>query len=129
MAESGNKYILREFNDEDYEQYCYWWGDEKPPPRSSLPNIGLVCGDMKAIGFLAMTDCDFSIITWWCANPLNKERESHMAIKTIIKGLCDTSALINKSKVFCYTSNRGMIRMLESFNFINHDGHLIVELK
>ena len=53
MAESGDKYVLRAFTLDDYEQYSSWWSDA--PPLESLPMVGLVSGDMKAVGFLALT--------------------------------------------------------------------------
>lgn len=127
METRGDKFILREFHDNDYSQYASWWGDEKPPPKSSLPKLGIVSGDMKAVGFLANTDCDFGIITWWHCNDENKGKESYMALKQILCGLCEAAELIGKKKVFCYTRHRGMIRLLESLNFVNHDGHLIME--
>jgi len=127
VEKSGDKFILREFTDNDYPEYISWWGEEKPPPQSSLPNIGLVSGDMKSVGFLANTDCDFGIITWWYCNQKNKGKESYMALKKIICGLCEAAELIGKKKVFLYTNNRGMIRLLESLNFVNYGGHLIVE--
>ncbi len=125
MAQSGDKYVLREFTLNDYDEYASWWDD--PPPVSSIPNIGYVSGDMKAVGFLALTDCDFCILTWWCANPQNKGKESYMALDRIVKGCVDTARLIGKNYVFCYTNERGMIRLLESAGFKNNDGHLVAE--
>jgi len=125
METGSDKFLLRHYEESDYELFSSWWCD--PPPKSSLPKIGLVCGDMKAVGFLARTDCDFTIITWWHANPLNNGKESYMALKILVKGLCDASTLVNKSKIFCYTTKRGMVKMLESLKFINHNGHLIME--
>ncbi len=127
MAKSGDKYVLRLFNiDKDYELYKSWWND--PPPIESLPRIGMVIGDMKAVGFLAMTDCNFSIFTWWCANPQNKGRESYKSLKRLIQCALDASRAVNKKYVFCYTNERGMIKLLESQNFKNNSGHLIVEV-
>lgn len=129
MEKGGNSIILRNFVPSlDYNEYSSWWAPQKAPPLESLPRIGLIYGDMKAVGFLALTDCDFGILTWWYANPSNKGRESHEALKTITLGLCDIARNLKKNKVFCYTHKSGMIRMLESLNFKNHDGHLIGEL-
>ena len=125
MAKSGDKLLLREFTNDDYIEYSSWWDD--PPPPSSLPRIGLVSGDMKAVGFLARTDCDFSIITFWHANPKNSKTESYAHLRELMIGLIESSILTNHNKIFCYTHNRGMIRMLESLGFVNHDGHLIAE--
>ena len=126
MAESGDKYVLREFNSSDYELYKIWW--DSPPPIDSFPRISFVIGDMKAVGFLAMTDCNFSILTWWRANPNNKGKESYMALEKLIKCALDTSRLINKKYVFCYTNQRGMITLLESLGFKNNSGHLVAEV-
>ena len=119
--------MIREFTEDDYEIFKTWWDD--PPPKTSLPLIGMVSGDMKAVGFLANTDCDFCILTWWHANPLNKGRESYMALSEIIKGIIEAATLINKKHIFCFTQNRGMISLLESFDFINNSGHLIRGVK
>jgi len=125
---SGGIIILRSFNIEDYNEYASWWDPEAPPEVSNLPDFGIVYGDMKAIGFLANTDCDIGIITFWHCNPKNKAIESYKALKALVIALCEAAALMGKSKVFCYTNKRGMIRLLESLNFINHEGHLIVEV-
>ena len=129
MAESGDKYFLRAFKSSDYDEYASWWekSGNNPPPISSIPLMGLVVGDMKAVGFLVMTEVDFSVITWWQANPSNKFGESRKAIKKLFQGLCEASLLARKNKVFCYTNNRAIIRLLESLHFNNYDGHLIWE--
>lgn len=126
MAESGDKYVLRAFTLDDYEKYSSWWSDA--PPLESLPMVGLVSGDMKAVGFLARTDCDFSIITFWYANPSNSGKESYYALREVMGGLINASRIFGKNKIFCYSNNRGIVKMLESFGFINHTGHLIAEL-
>lgn len=125
MAESGSGYVLREFKESDYEEFASWW--DTPPPKTSLPRIGIVCGDMDAVGFLANTDTDFAIITWWHAKPNGKE--SYKKLKKVVMALMETAVIIGKTKVFCYTNIRGMIRLLESLGFENHDGHLIVEVR
>ncbi len=131
MEKSSNRFILREFLDTDYEEYASWWTKEgeAPPDIPSLPKFGIVSGDMKAVGFLANTDCDFGIITWWYCNPANEGKESYMSLKRTIMGLCQTASLLGKKKVFVYTGNNGMIKLLESLNFINHDGHLVAEVR
>lgn len=125
MAQGSDRYVLRAFEESDYGEFCTWW--ETPPPRESLPLIGMVSGDMKAVGFLAITDCDFCILTWWVANPANKGKESYMALNRIVKGCIDTLRLIGKKRMFCYTQNRGMTRLLENLSFVNNNGHLILE--
>ena len=128
MAESSAEYFLRNFVEDDYDLYASWWEDSEktPPPKSSLSRHGLVCED-KAAGFLINTEVDFAVIAFWYANPKNNKGESYMALKKIIMALLDGARLMGKDKVFVYTHNRGMIRILESLNFVNHDGHLIVE--
>lgn len=125
MAKSFDQFVLRAYEPDDYQEYGSWWLPDKPPPLSSLPRIGLVVGDMKAVGFLTLTDCDFSVITFWRANPLNKARESHAAIKELMTGLTCASLSQGRRRVFCYTQNRGVTRILESIGFKNYDGHLI----
>ena len=120
MAESSNKYVLREFMTQDYSQYASWFDDA--PTWSNLPTIGLVSGDMKAVGFLYKTDSDFCIIAFWHANPKNKAKETYAALREIIAGLCNAGKLIGKKNVFITTTNRGMIRLLKSMGFYNADG-------
>ena len=128
MIKESDSFILRNFTESDYKEYCKWWGDDEPPAMEDLPSIGLVYDDMKAVGFLANTDCDFTICVWWMANPDNKGKESYRAMKELFKAFKVMSELMKKSKIFCYTNNRGIIRLLESLNFTNHDGHLIAEV-
>lgn len=128
MAKSGDQYVLREFRSNDYAEFAGWWRPDNPPPVTSLPRIGLVCGDMKAVGFLANTDTDFAIITWWFANPLNKPKESYGALVQLFKGLVDAAICVGKRMVFVYTGKRAIIRMLETLGFRNYDGHLIKRL-
>lgn len=123
-----DKYVLRPFTLEDYPEFAMWWYPNEAPPLESLPQIGLVSGDMKAIGFLANTDTDFGIITWWYANPENTAKESYNAMKRIFMGLIDASIILNKNKIFCYTQRRSIMRMLESLGFKNYDGHLVAEV-
>ena len=129
MAESSDKFLLRIFRNDDYNQYISWWSEDGhvPPPSTSLPEAGLVCGKMKAVGFLANTDCDFGVITWWYANPDNKGKESYKALHKLFRGLLEVAQMYGKTKVFCYTNKRAIIRMLESLGFVNHDGHLVAE--
>lgn len=125
-----NKYNLDIFKDKDYDSFAHWWEGEKTgcPPMSSLPKIGVVSGKMLAAGFLANTDTDIGIITWWHANPKNSPRDSYEALRKVAMGLMEAATVIGKTKVFCYTNNRGMIRLLESLGFKNCDGHLIAEV-
>ena len=60
MAKSGNGNVLREFTVDDYEQYASWF--DHPPELEDLPPMGLVCGDMKAVGFLYRTDSTFCVL-------------------------------------------------------------------
>lgn len=128
MAESGNGYVLRAFTHEDYARFASWWKPDAPPPPSSLPYCGMVAGDMKAVGFMADTDTDFMILTWWYANPENQPRESYKALSVIIKSGKEWARRMGKRYVFCYTGMRGMIRLLESLGFSNNDGHMVAEV-
>jgi len=124
VAESGTKHVLRPFSKvDDYEMYCNWW-DDVPPPMSSLPKIGFNY-DNKACGFLALTDCDFSIITFWHANPENKPNETHKALTEIIRVCIASSVYYGRKRIFCYTHKRGIIKILEREGFVNNEGHLV----
>jgi hypothetical protein len=65
-------------------------------------------------------------MTWWFANPDNTKTETYMALLQMVRGLIDAARLIGKDKIFCFTANRGMMRLLESLNFYNAGGHLIL---
>lgn len=125
MAQSSDKFILRQFLPSDYEEYASWWHPDNPPAPEDLPKIGLVVGNMKAVGFLANTDCSFGVITFWMEHPANKPRETKEALELLFKALIESSIIMGKKKIFLYTKIRSIIRLLESLHFINHDGHLI----
>ena len=126
MAESGNGYVLRGFTVGDYDQFASWF--DVPPTLEDLPPTGLVCGEMKAVGFLYMTDSSFCILAFWHVNPKNTKKESYVSLKKVIMGLCDVAKILGKKNVFITTTNRGMIRLLEGLNFYNADGHLILRV-
>lgn len=125
MATGSPQLLLRKFKPEDYEEYNSWW-TKSAPPMGSLPNVGLVYGDMKAVGFLALTDCDFSILTWWYANPHNNPKESKEALTGLFTGLCDISHLMGKKNVFCYTDIRSVKNLLKGIGFKEpQNGHMV----
>lgn len=131
MAQSSNKFVLREFSfKDDYDEYASWYERDgvNPPNYNDFPNIGLVSGDMKACGFLYLTDSSFGVFALWHTNFKNTPRESYEGMSEIIKGIQEAAKSAGRSKVFCSTNNRGMIRLLESLNFTNHDSHLIAEI-
>jgi hypothetical protein len=126
MATSGDSYILREFTVDDYEQYSSWFN--VAPELEDLPPIGLVSGDMKAVGFLYRTDSTFCVLAFWHANPDNKPKETYLALRQVVMGLCDIAKQIGKKNVFITTSNRAMIKLLKKLGFYNADGHLILKV-
>lgn len=128
MEKSWSIFVLNLFDYErDYELFASWW-PELAPPKSSLPVNGVNINN-KAMGFLANTDTDFAIITWYYANPLNTKKESYQSMKTLFIILTQLARDLNKKYAFCYTNKRGIIRLLESLNYkqIDH-GHMAVEL-
>lgn len=127
MAESGDSYVLREFTIDDYKQFSSWFNT--PPTLDDLPPTGLVCGNMKAVGFLYVTDSTFCVLAFWHTNPMNTKKESYVSLKKIIMGLCDIAKIYNKKNVFLTTNKRGMIRLLKSLGFYNADGHLILRIE
>lgn len=126
MAKGSDKYILRSFKPEDYKQFSSWF--DNSPTMEDLPKVGLVSGDMKAVGFMYNTDSAFCIIAFWHVNPQNTKRESYEALKTVVQGLCDAAKIFSKKNVFITTTNRGMITLLKSMGFYNASGHLILRL-
>lgn len=126
MAKSGDSYVLREFTVDDYDLYASWF--DVPPQLEDLPPIGLVSGDMKAVGFLYRTDSTFCVLAFWHAHPDNKPRETYRALRQVIMGLCDVAKEIGKKNVFITTGNRAMIQLLKRLGFYNADGHLILRV-
>lgn len=116
---------IRKFTLDDYAEYIHWWG-ENPPELSSLPNIGYITDN--AVGFLANTDTDFMIFTFWQGNPQSKPREIYRDFVEIINACKSSAKRMNKNYVFCYTSINGMIKLLESQDFKNNEGHLVYEV-
>lgn len=119
--------MIRQFTPEDYKQYASWWKPNNPPARQDLPTIGLVVEDMKAVGFLALTDCSFGIITFWMPNPKNTPKETKETLLELFKALVDAGLIMKKNKIFIYTQIPSIIRLLKSIHFRNNDGHLIWE--
>lgn len=122
MEKSRDKQLLRPFCNDDYDMYSSWW--DEPPELKSLPHTGFVYDD-KAVCFLAVTDCDFSILTFWYANPKNTAKETHKGMTEVLNACIAAGIYHAKPKVFCYTHNRGITRILERAGFVNYDGHLI----
>jgi hypothetical protein len=119
---------IKQFAPADYEQYASWWR-ETPPPPASLPLHGFVIGEHKCAGFLANTDTDFAIITWWHCNPANTPRESHEALRSLFIACQLQAKALGKRYVFLYTSKRAVIRILGSLGFIGIDhGHMASEV-
>lgn len=119
---------MRLFNpNTDYDLYASWW-PQGAPPKDSLPVSGVNIDD-KAMGFLALTDCDFSIITWYMIDPKLKPREKYKLIKKVFVALLGLAKLAGKNYAFCFTNNRAIIRMLESLNFYQIErGHMAVKV-
>lgn len=131
MAQSSDKHILRLYEPNDYELFKLWYeyDGSTVPPVSSLPRAGFVI-EKKLIGFLADTDCDFMICTWYCVNPLSSMRGKYNALKYYFKACTEAAFLMKKKQVFCYATHSGIIRMLESLDFKNVDqsGHMVKEV-
>ena len=128
MEKSRDKFFLRMFLPDDYLEYSSWW-KELPPPTTSLPRMGFVIGDMKCVGFLANTDTDFMIMTWYHCNPKNTKKESYEAMRRYIIACIEYAKLEGKNYLFCYTGARGIIRLLESLNFTKiEEGHMALKV-
>lgn len=129
MEKSSDKQLLRRFEaDRDYKEYASWW-KIAPPPLASLPTNGFLIGDYKCAGFLANTDCDFAVMTWWHCNPANTPRESHEALRLYIITCQMQAKALGKRYVFLYTDRRALIRILENLGFKNRSrGHMVCEV-
>lgn len=130
METNSGKLILKSFDRiYDYTEYASWWKNHGyiPPKLDDLPINGFSVFEDKiltACGFLALTDCSFTIFGLWYSNPNNKKRNSYISLKMIIEAAKLTCVYNGRSQVFCYTSKRSMIKLLEGCHFINNDGHL-----
>lgn len=123
MAQGSNSELLRPYTDGDYNTFIKWWGKDPPKPLS-LPHLGFIYNN-SAVCFVALTDCDFGILTFWCANPESKPKQMHRALTEVMRACIAASIYHAKPKVFCYTHNRAVVKILEREGFANHDGHLI----
>tara|TARA_R100001086_G_scaffold172367_1_gene94336 strand:- start:24 stop:392 length:369 start_codon:yes stop_codon:yes gene_type:complete len=119
--------VIKKFD--NYELYKSWWeaDGEVAPTLESLPRLGMMYDDIGAC-FLADTDTDFCIITWWYTNPDKTAREKYKALDEMFNACIYLGEMIGKKKIFCYNNMRAIIKLLESKGFINYEGHLVKEL-
>jgi len=121
--------ILRAFDIRaDYEEFSNRWTDNICPPVSSLPKNGAVINDGDLMGFLAMTDCDFAIITWYEFDKVSG-RKKHNAFNLYIEWCKQVAKQNNKKFIFCFSNKSGIIRVLESHKFCTIErGHYALEV-
>jgi len=129
MAEGSNGNVLRAFEPaNDFEAYSKLWDDGICPPISSLPQNGVVIGE-HLMGFLAMTDCDFTIMTWYQFGLDSKGIDKHRAFNEYIKWCLKVAKDNGKKYVFCFSNKNSIMRILESHK--HHEierGHFVLEV-
>lgn len=121
--------VLREFDiGGDYAEFASRWDNNIAPPVASLPKNGVVIGDGDLMGFLAMTDCDFAIMTWYEFGDISAVKK-HRAFNDYIEW-CKQVAIQNSKKfIFCFSNKSGIVRILESHNFCKiEQGHYALEV-
>lgn len=129
MEKDGFINILRDFDvSRDFEEFSKMWDEGICPPIESLPKNGVVIGEGDLIGFLAMTDCDFAIITWYQFKDVSGIAK-HRAFNDYINWCKKVAKQNGKKFLFCFTNKSGIIRILESHKFLQIDkGHFASEV-
>lgn len=131
MAKSSNKQLLRLYKRSDYNTFCEYFhaiDGGNVPYESCLPVRGFVI-ENELVGFLANTDCDFMICTWYCVNPELSARKKYLALKKYFQACKEAASLTNKQHLFVYSNYSGIIKLLESLGFKKIDnGHMVVEV-
>ena len=129
MAESSFINILRKFDvDADFAEFAARWDEGICPPIASLPKNGVVVGEGDLMGFLAMTDCDFTIITWYQFGKVSGVAK-HRAFNDYINWCKQVAKDNGKKFCFCFSNKSGIIRILESHKFYEIEkGHFALEV-
>jgi hypothetical protein len=121
--------VLRDFDiEQDFAEFASRWDEGICPPVASLPKNGVVVGDGDLMGFLAMTDCDFTIITWYQFGKVSSVAK-HRAFNDYIEWCKQVAKNNGKKFCFCFSNKSGIIRILESHKFHQIDkGHYALEV-
>lgn len=122
-----DQYNISIYSNDLYKDFKEIWESsyEDVPPESALPSVGFVVGDKKLIGFIANTDCDFMICTWYACNPNNSKRESYNSLKKYFMACKEYAKYSGKKHLFVYSNYSGIIRLLKSLNFHSIEkGHM-----
>lgn len=126
MAQDKRKLLLDVFDPiDDYDEYASWW--DNAPDVGSLPRSGFCVRDkegMVACMFLARTDCDFTIITFWYDRPEASARDKYIAYSMMIDACKQMTVKMGRKQIFIYTTVSGIIKILKRHGFKNNNGHL-----
>jgi hypothetical protein len=105
-----------------YDIVGAWWLEHKWPiiPLSSLPINGLFVkknGELAAIGFLYLFDCDAAMIEWITVNPFIDAEERSGAVGLLIDELCSLARKKQCRIVFMALNNDKLIARAETRGF------------
>lgn len=132
MAESNGQYVLKSFDFErDFNEYCNWWvnDNQKPPSLDALPKTGFSLfkdTTLVACGFLAKTDTNTTIYCYWYTN--QKSKHKHEVLSILSAFIIDYFKQTQFNRMFCFSANRGMIKLLERIGMYNAGaGHMVLE--
>lgn len=116
--------IYRE--EEHYKMLANWWKDQNHPiiPAEYLPEqLGVICLlDDKPIvaGFLmCVVNSRYSAIEHLIANPEANKRDVYHCTKEGIKALLGVARQLGYSHVSCFTSTKGLEKLLKKIGFEN----------
>lgn len=129
MEKNGiSKLSVRAFDiEKDFEAYAALWIDGVCPPKESLPKNGVVIGD-SLIGFLALTDCNFTIMTWYQFFEVSGIKK-HRAFNDYIEWSKQVAKENGKKFIFCFSNKSGIVKILESHKFYEIEkGHFALEV-
>lgn len=109
-----------------------WWEKHNHPIISyeSLSPLGLLAvenGEYVAVSFAyVMHGCDLAQIAWTTTNPEAAPKLKYQAINECISGLLDIVKLNQRKHVICFSSSRGLTRMIEKHGLKTGAAHTLL---
>lgn len=111
---------LERYKNHHYSLLEDMWG-EYTPKKTSLPKFG-VClfdDDFKGAAFVATTDTDYCILTWWNV----KSEKPYKHLMALIEACKLYVQSIGMRYLFIYSDKRGMIKLLTKCGFCADESH------
>lgn len=119
------------FTPDDYVELQAWWKkhNHNVLPLSALP-VGVVVssGDKNLVmSFVyTMDGCDVAQLAWTTSNPENKLKENYEAVNLAVDALVSVSKKLNKNLILCFSSSKGLTKILNKKNMLSNKKHVMV---